>query len=174
MDRDAIFTEAHKAANAIAKNETQKGNLADKLLSVMADAIEANVAIDTVWRVIAERGGYADKAHKLDGVKMPGTLATYRSAHRKGEELKVNFRTSWPEFKKSLKPVQSIEQEPEAEQAEAEATGGNEALLENVLIPRWVAEIMNRHARMKVANPAYAAKFEADLVHFVQSWDGGK
>lgn len=170
MDRDTIFTEAHKAANAIAKNENQKGNLADKLLSVMADAIEANVAIDTVWRVIAERGGYADKAHKLDGVRMPATLGTYRSAHRKGEELKVNFRTSWPDFKKSLKPVQSIEVEPEAE-SEAEAKGGNEALLENVLVPRWIADIMNRHARMKVANPEIAARFEADMAHFAQSWD---
>lgn len=169
MEREVIFTEAHKAANAIAKNETQKGNLADRLLSVMADAIESGVAIDTVWRVIAERGGYADKAHKLDGIRMPATLATYRSAHRKGEELKVNFRVSWPDFKKSLKPVQSIEPEPEAE---PEAQGSDDATqIDGVVIPRWLSEIMNRHARLKVVNPAEAARFEAEAVKFAQSWN---
>ena len=170
MEREVIFTEAHKAANAIAKNDTQKANLADRLLSVMADAIESGVAIDTVWRVIAERGGYADKAHKLDGIRMPATLATYRSAHRKGEELKVNFRVTWPDFKKSLKPVQSIEQEPEAEQAEPQGAG-DEVQLDNVVIPRWLSEIMNRHARLKVVDPAEAARFEAEAVKFAQSWN---
>jgi hypothetical protein len=173
IDREHILLTAHKVAAKIAKNEFAKGNLADELLATMADALENGVAIDLVWAEIAERGGYADKANKLEGVKMPSTLATYRSKHRKGQELGVPFRVTWPEFQKSLKPqLDQSNSETETEGAETEKSEPKK--LETVVIAEWLAEIANRHHHMKSHSPMMAAKFAAEIKNFAEMWDGGE
>ena len=171
LDREVILTAAHGIAAGIASNEATKRNLADELLTAMADAIDNGISIDIVWAEIARRCGYADKANKLEGVQMPSTLATYRGRHRKGADMGVTFRTTWPEFQKSLKGKLDQSNGTEAEKTETESAEADEVQLTSVIVPRGIAEIMHRYERLRVVNPAEAARFEADMNAAAAKWN---
>ena len=179
MSRELILSNALETGRAIVQNDVTKRDLADTLLQVMISAIDDRYPVEIVWSDMARAMGYSDKSAKIEGLKMPGTLATYRSAHRKAieicngdlEELRILFSLGFADFKKMIygkakvepEAVQSIE--PEATEAESETIK-----LENVVIPSWLAVLMARHELIKSANPEQAAKFQADAVEFAKAW----
>ncbi len=178
MSREMIVANAVKTGRAIVKNEVTKGNLADTLLINMIAAIDDRLSIDIVWTDMARAMGYSDKSAKLDGLKMPGTLATYRSLHRKAlqvangdmAELRTLFSLGHADLKKMLAKGKEEEVQPvEQESAEAEGTG-NEVQLSSIVIPRGIAEIMERYERLRVADATLAAKFIEDMNATAKAW----
>ena len=134
MSRETILSLAVETGRAIVRNDVTKGDLANQLLQDMVDAIDARYPIEIVWADMASAMGYSDKAAKIDGLKMPGSLATYRSLHRKAlgivngdmDELRTMFSMGHADLKKLVygkpaDPVQPVEvAETETEQTETE------------------------------------------------------
>lgn len=176
------FENAVKTARKIVSNDNQKGNLATALLGSMRAEIEKGNSIDIVWAEIAHDMGVADKEQGIKGDKINSTLGTYRAWHRRAlklfettDERIAVFAMDWADFKKEIVATEKskvpVDQSNETE-TEPEAQGvGDEVQLDSVVIPRWLSEIMNRHARLKTVNPAEAARFEAEAVKFAQSWN---
>ena len=180
MSREVILSIALETGRAIVQNEVNKGNLADNLLVDMIEAIDARYPIDVLWTDMARAMGYSDKAAKLDGMKMPGTLATYRSLHRKAlsvcdgdlDELRTLFSMGHADLKKYLANGKA---EPDAVQpvevTETESESGDFKELSSVVIPRGIAEIMERYERLRVADPVLAAKFIEDMNNAAKAWE---
>ena len=179
------FETAIKTARKIVSNDNQKGNLATALLLEMRAEIEKGNSLDIIWADIALDMGVADKEQKIKGEKINSTLGTYRAWHRRAiklfedrAELITVFGMEWAEFKKEIVKSekydaqldQSNGTETETEQTETETTG-DEVQLTSIIVPRGIAEIMHRYERLRVVNPAEAARFEADMNAAAAKWN---
>lgn len=175
------FENAVKTARKIVSNDNQKGNLATALLREMRAEIEKGNSIDIVWADIAHDLGVADKEQGIKGDKINSTLGTYRAWHRRAlkrfettDERLALFAMDWADFKKEIvaseKANAPVDQSNETETGEAESAGGDEIQLTSI-VPRGIAEIMNRYERLRVVNPVEAARFEADMATAAAKWN---
>lgn len=175
------FENAVKTARKIVSNDNQKGNLATALLREMRAEIEKGNSIDIVWADIAHDLGVADKEQGIKGDKINSTLGTYRAWHRRAlkrfettEERLAVFALDWAEFKKEIVATEKahapVDQSNETETGETESKG-DEVQLTSVVVPRGIAEIMQRYERLRIVNPAEAARFEADMNAAAAAWN---
>jgi hypothetical protein len=185
MSRETILSLAVETGRAIVRNDVTKGDLANQLLQDMVDAIDARYPIEIVWADMARAMGYSDKAAKIDGLKMPGSLATYRSLHRKAlgivngdmDELRTMFSMGHADLKKLVygkpdagQPVEDAVQPVEVENEPETESAVDFKELTSVVIPRGIAEIMERYERLRVADAALAAKFIEDMNATAKAW----
>lgn len=176
------FENAVKTARKIVSNDNQRGNLATALLREMRAEIEKGNSIDIVWADIALDMGVADKEQGIKGEKINSTLGTYRAWHRRAlklfettEERLAVFAMDWADFKKEIvaseKAQAPVDQSNETETAETESAGRDDTQLTSVVVPRGIAEIMQRYERLRIVNPAEAARFEADMNAAAAAWN---
>lgn len=173
------FENAVKTARKIVSNDNQKGNLATALLREMRAEIEKGNSIDIVWADIAHDLGVADKEQGIKGDKINSTLGTYRAWHRRAlkrfettDERLAVFALDWADFKKEIVATEKANAPvDQSNETESETTGGDEIQLTSVIVPRGIAEIMNRYERLRVVNPAEAARFEADMATAAAKWN---
>ena len=66
--------------------------------------------VNTYWAAICNKWGFGDQVSKIKGDKIPGSLGTMRSMHRKGASVGVNFMLGWYAFR-----AETIRKSPKGE-----------------------------------------------------------